>query len=177
MDTHEKELEILENIYISQDHVRQRDLSEIVGLSLGMTNAILNRLVKKGLLKISKVNNRNIRYMVSPDGIEAIMRRSYGFFKRTIKNVVYYRETIESFVRDTKKRGFSGIVLVGRSDLDFIVEHACRRSGVAYVTDDKKVVGNTYTLYSESYIPDGEEKQLHPEGDVAFLQEILMDHF
>ena len=44
----DKELEILENIYHSSSSVRQRDLAEIVGLSLGMTNAILKRLVKKG---------------------------------------------------------------------------------------------------------------------------------
>jgi len=37
-----------------------------VGLSLAMTNAILRRLVKKGWLKIKKVNNRNMQYIVSP---------------------------------------------------------------------------------------------------------------
>ena len=62
----DKELEILENIYHSSSSVRQRDLAEIVGLSLGMTNAILKRLVKKGLLTVRKVNNRNIRYAVFP---------------------------------------------------------------------------------------------------------------
>ena len=62
--------------------MHQRDLARIVGLSLGMTNAILKRLVKK-------VNNRNIQYIVSPKGINEITRRSYRYFKRTIKNVVY----------------------------------------------------------------------------------------
>jgi DNA-binding MarR family transcriptional regulator len=69
--------------------VRQRDLAKIAGLSLGMTNAILKRLALKGLLTIKRVNNRNIHYIVTPTGIEAITRKSYRYFKRTIKNVVY----------------------------------------------------------------------------------------
>jgi len=35
---------------------------EDVGLSLGMTNAILKRLAAKGWITVRKVNNRNIRY-------------------------------------------------------------------------------------------------------------------
>ena len=66
METIEHELEILENIYKNSKQVHQRDLAHIVGLSIGMTNAILKRLVKKGLLKVKKVNNRNIQYIVSP---------------------------------------------------------------------------------------------------------------
>ena len=62
----------------NQSHINQRDLAEIAGLSLGMTNSILKRLVHKGLLSINKVNNRNIRYLVTPSGLEAISSRSYS---------------------------------------------------------------------------------------------------
>ena len=90
-DTTEKELEILSYIHSQKDTVPQRDLARVVGLSLGMTNAILKRLMEKGWLMIKKVNNRNIQYIVNPKGIEQITRRSYRYFKRTIKNVVYYQ--------------------------------------------------------------------------------------
>ncbi|MEW5818174.1 MAG: winged helix-turn-helix transcriptional regulator, partial [Spirochaetota bacterium] len=55
MTATDKEIEILENIYSTQNPVRQRDLATIVGISLGMTNAIVKRLVKKGFLTIKKV--------------------------------------------------------------------------------------------------------------------------
>ena len=64
METTEHELEILENIYKHKEQIHKRDLAQIVGLSLGMINAILKRLVKKGWLKIKKVNNRNIQYIL-----------------------------------------------------------------------------------------------------------------
>ena len=90
MESTEHELDLLEHIAKRADTVHQRDLARIAGLSLGMTNAIVKRLVQKGWLTIRKVNNRNIRYAVSPAGIEQITQRSYGYFKRTIKNIVYY---------------------------------------------------------------------------------------
>ncbi len=137
VEASDQELEVLENIYAQRDHVRQRDLARIAGLSLGMTNAIVKRLVQKGWLSIRKVNNRNIRYAVSAEGIDQISRRSYRYLKRTIKNIVYYREAIERFVREVKGRGYSGVMLVGPSDLDFIVEHACDMYAVSYLRNDR----------------------------------------
>ena len=116
----DNEIAILSYIARSE-RVRQRDLSHVIGMSLGMTNAILKRLVHKGYLTIRKINNRNIAYAVTPMGVEAIAKRSYRYFKRTIRNIVYYREAIEAFVHDVKSRGYQGIAFAGVSDLDFIV--------------------------------------------------------
>jgi DNA-binding MarR family transcriptional regulator len=179
-DIIDPELDVLQNIYAHADHVRQRDLAKIAGLSLGMTNAVVKRLVQKGWLTIRKVNNRNIMYVVSPEGIEQITRRSYRYFKRTIKNIVYYREAIEKFVCWLKDQGYRTIVLAGASDLDFIVEHACVSSGIHYskedVAFDEAYSRNQkqtpfFLLYSETYIADDEEKRR--AENVAFLQEIL----
>jgi len=128
----EHELEVLESIYHNGARVRQRDLARVAGLSLGMTNAILKRLAHKGWLVIRKVNNRNILYAVTAAGSDEIARRSYRYFKRTIRNVVDYKEAIERLVADAKQRGFDEVALVGASDLDFIVEHVCAKSGVRF---------------------------------------------
>ena len=168
-NSHEKELTILENIYNKPGEVRQRDLAEIAGLSLGMTNAILKRLAVKGLLTIKRVNNRNIHYIVTPTGIEALTRKSYRYFKRTIKNVVYYKEAIENLAIDVKKQGYDGLVLKGSSDLDFIVEHSCIKANLKYMKEDL-VSSNVFLLYSENYLPDKETQS----NDKAFLQSILI---
>jgi DNA-binding MarR family transcriptional regulator len=172
----DKEIAILSHI-AGSDQVRQRDIAHVIGMSLGMTNAILKRLVHKGYLTVSKVNNRNIAYAVTPAGVEAIAKRSYRYFKRTIRNIVYYREAIEAFVHDIKSHGYQGIALAGVSDLDFIVEHACKISGIRYLRDDASIEAaragsdELYLLYSESYFPDEEEKRtLHA---AAFLQEVV----
>ncbi|MEA1912091.1 MAG: winged helix-turn-helix transcriptional regulator, partial [Spirochaetota bacterium] len=162
-------LTILENIYANNGGIKQRDLAEIAGLSLGMTNSILKRLAVKGFLSFKRVNNRNIHYIVTPTGIEAITKKSYQYFKRTIKNVVYYKEAIENLTADIKNKGYEGIVLKGSSDLDFIVEHACRQNHLKYIKEDG-LCNNIFLLYSEDYLPD---KEAGGE-DRAFLQSVLI---
>ncbi|SRR6056297_536015 len=173
MNASAKEIEILENIYHSQPNVRQRDLAQIVDLSLGMTNAILKRLAQKGWITVRKVNNRNISYAVSPEGMDVIMRKSYHYFRRTIKNVVYYRRTIEKMVREVGELGYQKLLLIGQSDLDFIVEHACTRSGVELLNEDPPdhELEDVFFLYSENYIPD-EEAEGNGRG---YLQKVLVE--
>jgi DNA-binding MarR family transcriptional regulator len=132
MISSDRELDALERIHLSQHPVHQRDLAQIIGLSLGMTNAILKRLAQKGLLQVRKVNNRNIQYVVSAKGMEEIAHRSYSYLKRTIKNVVYYKEAIDRLLSEAATMGYRRLLLVGNSDLDFIVEHLCAKHHLAY---------------------------------------------
>jgi DNA-binding MarR family transcriptional regulator len=155
MEAHaERELDVLEHIAELGD-VRQRDLARIVGVSLGMVNAILRRLSKKGLLTVHKINNRNIAYAVTPEGMEAIAKRSYRYLRRTIKNVVDYRDTIEAIVRAAKHDGFGRLVLVGESDLAFIVEHFCWKWSLPYATSaaSEDTESGDFLLYAESRLP------------------------
>ncbi len=148
---HDKELEILRNIYRNEE-IHQRDIAEIVGLSLGMTNAIMKRLAVKGFLTVRKVNNRNIMYAVSPSGVEEIAKRSYKYFKRTIKNIVFYKDSIEILVKDVKREGYRKVVLIGESDVDFIVEHLCHKYGLSYAHARKAQSDETdaFVLFSEN---------------------------
>ena len=152
MNKSEKELLILEKIHKSKDSIKQRDLAMIAGLSLGMTNAILKRLIDKGLVTIKKVNSRNISYAVSPLGIEKITQKSYGFFKRTIKNIVVYKEAINDVVIDARENGFTTICLAGRSDIDFIIEHICGKNKLLYekVPENHSAGEGQYIIYCEN---------------------------
>ncbi len=154
----DRELDALERIQQSQNPVRQRDLARIIGLSLGMTNAILKRLAQKGLLQVQKVNNRNIQYVVSHKGMEEIAHRSYRYLKRTIKNVVYYKEAIDRLLQQAAVQGYQRLVLEGSSDLDFIVEHLCHKHHLTFEQsrtppDGAASDAGAFVLYSENSRP------------------------
>jgi DNA-binding MarR family transcriptional regulator len=166
------EIDLLETIAQGPNDVRQRDLARSIGLSLGMANAILKRLVQKGLLKIQKVNNRNIRYIVSPQGMERIAHRSYRYFRQTVKNVVYYKEAIEGLLREIQAQGFREVSLVGASDLDFIVEHLCGKYHLSLMRQDRPAPERNrrcFRLFSEKY------PNPPPEGQgSALLQHLVL---
>ncbi len=166
----EKDLEILTAISKNSSALSQRELASSSGLSLGMTNAILKRLAQKGWLTIKKINNRNIRYAVTPAGMEEISRRSYRFFKRTLKNVAEYKEKIEALLLRIQSEGYESLVLIGSSDIDFIIDYICIQNKLKLVHSDSEITDKTFVLYAETYIPDETEKK---EG-VMFLQDVFV---
>ena len=152
MYTSDKEAIILEHIYYD-DSLKQRELADKAGISLGMTNAILKRLIEKGWLMTKRLNRRNISYVVSPAGIEEIFKRSYRYFKRTIDDVALYREKIEQLIAEAVADGYDCVLLVGKSDLDFLVEYACGKAGIRFnrADSDKEIQKNMFILYGEQY--------------------------
>ena len=67
---------------------------------------------------------------------------------------------------DIRGRGFESILLVGESDLDFLVEYACTKHDVLYLSADPVEEDSVYYLYSEDYIPDA------PAADSAPLETV-----
>jgi DNA-binding MarR family transcriptional regulator len=170
---------ILENIYDSTRQVislRQRDLAQITGTSLGMTNSILKRLAQKGWITVKKLNSRNIQYAVTLKGINEIIHRSYGYFKRTIKNVAFYKDTIDDIIQKAKKKNISAVLLIGVSDLDFIIEHTCHRCGLSFLktVDTNKAVQaldeHIFAVFAEN-IPDN----TYPASkNILYLSQMLI---
>ena len=150
MYTSDKEAIILEHIYYN-DSLKQRELADKAGISLGMTNAILKRLIEKGWLMTKRLNSRNISYVVSPAGMEEIFKRGYRYFKRTIDDVRLYKEEIERLVSEAVEDGYKAIVLVGKSDLDFLVEYVCGKEGIAFkkINTDVDLSEDVFVLYGE----------------------------
>jgi len=172
---------ILENIYDSsgqQACLRQRDLAHLAGASLGMTNSILKRLSQKGWITIKKLNSRNIQYAVTIEGINEIMHRSYRYFKRTIRNVIFFKDILEDLVHKAKLRKINMVILVGTSDLDFIIEHACHINGLCFVkvpeNQNAPAQPNTLKIYAEGITEiDGNHGE-KPTENTFFLSRLII---
>ncbi len=135
----ERELAVLAHVHHVQSEpeegeksISQRSIAHGLGMSLGLTNAILKRLSDKGFLMARRINHNNVHYLVTPEGIDQISRRSYRYLRRTIGHVVRYKERLREFCRIQKERGVREIVLIGESDLTFILEWCCEKEGVEF---------------------------------------------
>lgn len=163
--TSEKETSILEYIY-KDDFVKQRDIAESAGISLGMANAVLKRLVEKGLLTVKQVNSRNIRYAVSPAGVEEILKRSYRCFRQTVADISFYRSEIEKAV----EQGCGKVLLAGKSDLEFLVEYACVKRNIKFSVSDIY----TGTEDNDTYVIVSEQSEKNSITGVCRLNDIII---
>ncbi|MDD4842640.1 MAG: winged helix-turn-helix transcriptional regulator, partial [Sphaerochaetaceae bacterium] len=94
-ESNPKELEVLNYLNLNSD-ATQRDLSEHVGMSLGAINLLLKKLVKKGLIKIEKLQPNSVRYFLTPAGIADKIERTYRYIVRTYKELEIMRNKIIS---------------------------------------------------------------------------------
>jgi len=127
----EKEISLLEVLKTRPD-AGQRDMAEAIGLSLGMTNLLLKDLTAKGWMLMRKLNTRKVQYVLTPEGIKELSRRSYRFLKKSIRNVADCRAQLEALVLEAKADGAGGLVLLGASELDFVLDYLCRQHELSF---------------------------------------------
>lgn len=80
-------------------NISQRELSEILGISLGRTNYCLQALVEKGFIKARNFkNNRNklaYAYLLTPQGIQEKAKLTLKFYEIKKKEYEELRQEIE----------------------------------------------------------------------------------
>lgn len=136
MNPSDTELQLLETIYSKQGDsatLSQRDLAGAAGLSLGMTNALIRRFVERGWIKLTHLSGRSLKYILTSEGMEEVLRRSISYFSRAVRSASLYRDKIDAYVRGQAKVGFTAVVLDGPAELDFLFDYSCERHGLEFV--------------------------------------------
>ena len=155
-------LEVLKN----RPDAGQRDMAEAIGLSLGMTNLLLKDLSAKGWMLMRKLNPRKVQYVLTPEGVKELSRRSYRFLKRSIRNVAECRVRLEALVLKVKADGAAGLQLVGASELDFVLDYLCRRHelpfriGLGFEPDWFRVYGEDEPTHTPNVLEYMEKEQI-----------------
>lgn len=111
----ENELEILRNIEKNK-YATQREIAKNTGLSLGNVNILIKRLVKKGLVKIERLNTRNIKYILTPQGIKEQAEASYNYIKLSYRYIENANRRIDSFISSEYFNTIENIILLGEMD-------------------------------------------------------------
>jgi len=136
METKDTELALLERIYQHQQtggRLTQRDLAEASGLSLGMTNALLRRLVDSGWVLLTKLTSKTVRYGLTEAGVAEVTRRAAGYFRDASESALLYRDRIDALVARAVDSGYEMLVLAGVSEIDSLLDASCERQGIALI--------------------------------------------
>jgi len=88
--------------------ITQRQLSSKLNISLGKTNYLLRKLIKKGLIKAKNFSHRpgkikKIRYILTPEGFKEKVRLTYHFLKRAEAEYNYLKQEWERLKGKKKK--------------------------------------------------------------------------
>lgn len=132
----DSELSVLQTIRESEsgaDRLTQRELARRTGISLGMINTLLRRLAGRGWVILTRVSAKTMRYALTPAGVSELTRRTAGYFQRASRSAELYRDRLETFVLEAKREGAGTVVLVGTSEIEFLLAYVCERHDLIFV--------------------------------------------
>jgi len=115
----EREFELV-NIVGAQLDYNQRQLSQRMNLSLGMTNMLLRRLVTKGYIRIQQLNHRKVEYLLTPKGFAEKLRKSIKYTVKTINSLGLIKKRFKELL--SNHQGETIFYVLGESDFAFLVD-------------------------------------------------------
>jgi len=104
----------------------QRKISRQIGLSLGMTNIVIKRLIAKGYVKVKGLNRRNVQYILTPRGFAEKVKKTHRYLLRTVDTLKAIKEKIQDTVLEYYDKGEKKFTILGKGELADIVEISLR---------------------------------------------------
>lgn len=110
-----QELKILKSIENTKN-ITQRDIAKNTGMSLGAVNILIKRLVKKGLVKIERINPRLIRYILTPHGLREKASLTLNYITNSYNYIKNIEDNIITLLNTDKIKNIKHIYIYGNND-------------------------------------------------------------
>ncbi|MFH0798596.1 MAG: MarR family transcriptional regulator [Pseudomonadota bacterium] len=115
------ELAVLESLHGASQSVSQRELARRTGLSVGLINAVIKRLVHTGYVKTGHLNKRQLEYLLTPEGFARTALRSYHYVVRTVESYRRIRGGLVGIINKLSTEGITRFYLHGEGELAGLV--------------------------------------------------------
>lgn len=130
-----KETENLRNLRALEEiannpSLSQRDLAKQLGVALGIANACVHALVRKGLVKIRGDNNRSVTYHLTKRGLLHKSELALRWTRNTISFYAEARHGVSLKLAALKAEGVQTIVLYGANELAEIAAIVAPETGL-----------------------------------------------
>jgi len=122
--------------------VSQRELSNKFGIALGVTNACLKRMVRRGWIRISSLNHHKIGYFLTPKGFTEKAKLTLHLISWTVQHYSTLKDIIGERLLEMQNKGVERIVFYGVSDemeIAYVTLQGLNLKLVGIVEDEEKM--------------------------------------
>jgi DNA-binding MarR family transcriptional regulator len=158
-----RDLQLLEEID-QNPKVSQRELSNKFGIALGVTNACIKRMARRGLIRLKGIPPRRIAYYITPKGFGEKANLALRFFSYNIRHYAEMKKQISKKLIEMQSSGVKRVAFYGLGDemeVAYITFQGLHMKLVGIVDDErnwgKRVLG--YKVIGPS-----EVKKLNPDA-------------
>jgi len=129
-----RDLIILEQIEQDPD-TTQAALASSLEVAVGTVNWHLKRLVEKGYIKVSRLERKKLKYIITPEGIALRARLTVDYIQNSFNLYRLVRERAVSAIEDLKARGYSQVRMEGSGEVAEICRLTCLEHNITLVED------------------------------------------
>lgn len=115
-----KELRLLSKIDADPE-VTQRQLSDSLGVALGLTNIMVRNLAQKGYVKVAEATWKRRLYTLTPRGLSYRIQLMVAYFHRVMDNYQEIRQSLREQLKPLALNGESRVAIVGTSEFAELV--------------------------------------------------------
>ena len=97
--------------------ISQRALADNLGIALGLVNAYIKRLGKKGYIKITNLPRNRIKYIVTPKGFAEKAKLTYDYLHHSLTYFKEIRKKVEHAYTVMMASGVRNVLLWGDGEI------------------------------------------------------------
>ncbi len=121
----ESEYQVLNHLH-ENEITTQRNISKRTGLSLGAVNILIKKMVRKGLVKVEKLNSRTMRYILTPRGLQEKASLTYSYMRQSYRQLIRIHQALDDLIAE-RASAINGqpIILYGPADeiREILIQH------------------------------------------------------
>ena len=123
------DLQILNHIEENPD-TTQADLATQLGVAVGSVNWYIKRLINKGYIKVTQMERRRLRYLLTPKGVAERTRLTKEFMQMSLHWYRVTRKDSMKYLNQVKQAGYDTVCIEGDGDLAEIIYLSCLEAKV-----------------------------------------------
>ncbi len=151
------ELKILEHIETNPD-TTQAGIATQLGVAVGTANWYVKRLLSKGYIKVTQLQRRRLRYLITPKGVAEKSRLTVEYMRVSLQLYRNIREQSLAALRQARRAGHTQVVIEGDGDAADICRLTCVEQGVTVVTKQRAAPGTPTVVIDGARVTLGEEQ-------------------
>lgn len=127
-----RELKVLEELSVNPA-ATQRHLAHRLEVALGLANLMLQRLAKKGYIKVVNARGHRIRYLLTPSGISEKSRLTYEYLEYSLHLYREVRQILTDALSRVLASGGRRVVFFGVSEIAEVAYLTIKELGLELV--------------------------------------------
>lgn len=145
--------------------ISQRELSHKFGIALGVTNACLKRMARRGWIRMMNQDHRKIGYFLTPKGFAEKAKLTLHLISWTVQHYSTLKDIVGARLLEMQNQGAERIVFYGVSDemeIALISLQGTNLKLVGIVEDEEKLTRRA--IFGHELEAVGRVKELRPDS-------------